>query len=104
MGQYSPVKVLAPQEKQQAKWSSQQAWSDTQKPSPTHRTKEQIKISTPPLVESSASPPASLDLGLPLYFESDRIQVRGLVIHEICREPFHWAQNRPLDQVVTERG
>ncbi|HEX9262185.1 MAG TPA: glutamine-hydrolyzing carbamoyl-phosphate synthase small subunit [Candidatus Bathyarchaeia archaeon] len=64
----------------------------------------QILTLTYPLVGNYGVPPVTLDLGLPLYFESDRIQVRGLVIHELCKEPFHWAQVRTLDQWLKDEG
>ncbi len=64
----------------------------------------QILTLTYPLVGNYGVPPATLDSGLPLYFESDRIQVRGLVIHELCKNPFHWAQTRTLDQWLTDEG
>ena len=66
--------------------------------------KGQILTLTYPLVGNYGVPPVTLDLGLPLYFESDRIQVRGLVIHELCKEPFHWAQTRTLDQWLKDEG
>jgi len=66
--------------------------------------KGQILTLTYPLVGNYGVPPVTLNLGLPLYFESDRIQVRGLLIHELCREPFHWAQTRTLDQWLTDEG
>ena len=66
--------------------------------------KGQILTLTYPLVGNYGVPAATLDLGLPLYFESDRIQVQGLVIHELCKEPFHWAQTRTLDQWLTDEG
>ncbi|HLC00505.1 MAG TPA: glutamine-hydrolyzing carbamoyl-phosphate synthase small subunit [Candidatus Bathyarchaeia archaeon] len=66
--------------------------------------KGQILTITYPLVGNYGVPPATLDLGLPLYFESDCIQVRGLVIHELCKDPFHWAQTRTLDQWLTDEG
>jgi carbamoyl-phosphate synthase small subunit len=35
---------------------------------------------------------------LPAFFESDCIQVRGLVVHEICKSPSHWQSIRSLDE------
>ena len=65
----------------------------------------QILTLTYPLVGNYGVPPFAIqESGLPLYFESDRIQVRGLVIHELCKEPFHWAQTRTLDQWLADEG
>ena len=65
----------------------------------------QILTLTYPLVGNYGVPSATvLESGLPLYFESDRIQVRGLVIHELCTQPFHWAQTRTLDQWLIDEG
>ena len=65
----------------------------------------QILTLTYPLVGNYGVPPFAIqESGLPLYFESDRIQVRGLVIHELCKEPFHWAQTGTLDQWLADEG
>jgi carbamoyl-phosphate synthase small subunit len=66
--------------------------------------KGQILTLTYPLIGNYGVPPYDLNLGLPLYFESDRIQVRGLVIHELCEEPFHWASTRTLDKWLKDEG
>jgi len=42
--------------------------------------------------------------GVPLYFESVGIKVTGLIIHEICREPFHWASKRTLNSWLRSEG
>jgi len=42
--------------------------------------------------------------GVPLHFESIGIKVTGLVIHEICREPYHWASKRTLDAWLRSEG
>lgn len=60
--------------------------------------KGQILTLTYPLVGNYGVPPYDLNYGLPLYFESDRIQVQGLVIHELCHDPYHWASTRTLDK------
>ena len=66
--------------------------------------KGQILTLTYPLVGNYGVPPNDLNLGLPLYFESDRIQVQGLVIHELCEEPHHWASTRTLDKWLSDEG
>jgi carbamoyl-phosphate synthase small subunit len=42
--------------------------------------------------------------GVPLYFESVGIKVTGLVIQELCLEPYHWASKRTLDQWLGSEG
>ena len=66
--------------------------------------KGQILTFTYPMVGNYGVPSNELNLGLPLYFESDHIQVQGLVIHELCREPFHWASTRTLDKWLADEG
>jgi carbamoyl-phosphate synthase small subunit len=64
--------------------------------------KGQILTLTYPLVGNYGVPPYDLSLGLPLYFESDRIQTSGLIIHELCTEPYHWASTRTLDKWLAD--
>ena len=66
--------------------------------------KGQVLTLTYPLVGNYGVPSNKLNLGLPLYFESDHIQVQGLVIHELCREPYHWASTRTLDKWLADEG
>jgi len=66
--------------------------------------KGQILALTYPLVGNYGVPPNELDLGIPLYFESDRIQTSGLIIHELCQEPYHWASTRTLDKWLQDEG
>ncbi len=58
----------------------------------------QILTLTYPLVGNYGVPSYDLNLGLPLYFESSQIQPSGLIIHELCEKPYHWASTRTLDQ------
>ena len=64
----------------------------------------QILTLTYPLVGNYGVPRNDLDHGLPLYFESDRIQPSGLIIHELCTTPYHWASLRTLDQWLLDEG
>jgi len=66
----------------------------------------QILCFTYPLIGNYGVPPYSLvdEFGLPLHFESERIQVRGVVIHELCEEPNHWAMTKSFDQWLREEG
>jgi carbamoyl-phosphate synthase small subunit len=66
--------------------------------------KGQVLTFTYPLVGNYGVPSNELNLGLPLYFESDHIQVEGLIIHELCHEPYHWASTRTLDKWLLDEG
>ena len=66
--------------------------------------KGQILNLTYPLVGNYGVPPNDLSFGLPLYFESERIQTSGLIIHELCNEPYHWASTRTLDKWLQDEG
>jgi carbamoyl-phosphate synthase small subunit len=66
--------------------------------------KGQILALTYPLVGNYGVPSCDLNLGLPLYFESDRIQTSGLIIHELCEDPHHWASTRTLDKWLQDEG
>jgi carbamoyl-phosphate synthase small subunit len=66
--------------------------------------KGQILALTYPLVGNYGVPPYDLNYGIPLYFESDRIQTSGLIIHELCTEPFHWASTRTLDKWLIDEN
>jgi len=60
--------------------------------------KGQILTLTYPLVGNYGVPPYDLELGVPRYFESVNIKVTGLVIHELCKKPSHWASTKTLDE------
>jgi len=66
--------------------------------------KGQILSLTYPLVGNYGVPPNDLNFGIPLYFESDRIQTSGLIIHELCTDPYHWASTRTLGQWLQDEG
>jgi carbamoyl-phosphate synthase small subunit len=66
--------------------------------------KGQILTLTYPLVGNYGVPPYDFSFGLPLYFESERIQTSGLIIHELCKEPYHWASTRTLDRWLSDEG
>jgi carbamoyl-phosphate synthase small subunit len=58
----------------------------------------QILCQTYPLVGNYGVPSYNtLADGLPKFFESDRIQVRGLVVHGVCETPSHYQSVRNLD-------
>ncbi len=60
--------------------------------------KGQILTLTYPLVGNYGVPPYDLELGIPRYFESESIKVTGLVVHELCKKPYHWASIKTLDE------
>lgn len=60
--------------------------------------KGQILTLTYPLVGNYGVPPYDLELGIPRYFESESIKVTGLVIHELCKKPSHWASTKTLEE------
>jgi carbamoyl-phosphate synthase small subunit len=66
--------------------------------------KGQVLTFTYPMVGNYGVPDNTMDLGLPLYFESEHIQPQGLIIHELCLEPFHWASTRTLDKWLADEG
>lgn len=65
--------------------------------------KGQILTLTYPLVGNYGVPHKILEMGVPKYFESESIKVSGLVIHELCEKPYHWASEKNLDEwLMTE--
>jgi len=65
----------------------------------------QILTLTYPLVGNYGVPdPAELDEdGISKYFESDKIQIRGLVIHELSETASHWNLSKTLDEWLYEQ-
>jgi carbamoyl-phosphate synthase small subunit len=65
----------------------------------------QILTLTYPMIGNYGVPSQTeLNFGLPLHFESDNVQVQGLVIHELCFEPYHWASTRTLDKWLSDEN
>jgi carbamoyl-phosphate synthase small subunit len=65
----------------------------------------QVLSLTYPLVGNYGVPGYDLSAdGLPTFFESDRIQVRGLIVHEACGSPSHYQSARTLDGWLKEEG
>jgi carbamoyl-phosphate synthase small subunit len=61
--------------------------------------KGQILNLTYPLIGNYGVPSYHDNLfGVPKNFESEGIKVTGLVIQELCRNPYHWGSKRTLDQ------
>ncbi len=64
--------------------------------------KGQILTFTYPLVGNYGVPAYDKENEVLNYFESDDIKVTGFVVHELCKNPFHWASTRTLDQWLTD--
>ncbi len=65
----------------------------------------QILCLTYPLVGNYGVPSYEVcDEKLPIYFESDHIQVRGLIVHEVCDKPSHYQSTRSLGKWLRDEG
>jgi carbamoyl-phosphate synthase small subunit len=64
----------------------------------------QILALTYPLVGNYGVPAYESNQSIPTYFESDRIQTSGFVIHELCKDPYHWASTRTLDRWLADEN
>jgi len=60
----------------------------------------QILTLTYPLVGNYGVPDPTIkdDDGIPKFFESDKIQIRGLVVHELSNVASHWNLSMTLDE------
>ncbi len=60
----------------------------------------QILVFTYPLIGNYGVPNPDLrdKWGLPKFFESDGIKVRGVVVFECCKNPSHWSSYMSLDE------
>lgn len=66
----------------------------------------QILCMTYPLVGNYGVPSYEIkdEFGLPKYFESDKIQIKGLLIHDLSHIASHWSCIKTLDQWLYEEG
>ena len=66
----------------------------------------QILCMTYPLVGNYGVPSYEVkdEFGLPKYFESDKIQIKGLLIHDLSHIASHWSCIKTLDQWLYEEG
>lgn len=66
----------------------------------------QLLTLTYPLVGNYGVPdPAAADRdGIPMFFESDKIQARGLVVHELSHVASHWNMHMTLDEWMYNEG
>ena len=68
--------------------------------------KGQILVQTYPLIGNYGVPSKEItdEFGIPLHYESERIQVTAYIIHSLCRKPSHWSSNKTLDEWMKEEG
>jgi carbamoyl-phosphate synthase small subunit len=64
----------------------------------------QILMFTYPLVGNYGVPPYDVELGILRYFESESIKATGLIVHELCTKPYHWASTKTLDEWLEEEN
>ncbi len=65
----------------------------------------QILVLTYPLVGNYGVPPSERDdLGLPAWFESERVQIRGLIVSSLSSDTSHWSAARSLDAWLAQSG
>ena len=65
----------------------------------------QILVLTYPLVGNYGVPALERDeLGLPTRFESDRAQIRALVVSTLSSDTSHWSASRSLDAWLVQSG
>jgi len=69
---------------------------------PSYR--EQILVLTYPLVGNYGVPPRTAKGPLPEGFESDRIQVRGLVVSTLSHDTSHWSAGTSLHEWLAKEG
>lgn len=60
--------------------------------------KGQILTLTYPLIGNYGVPSYPTNLDIPLCFESENIKATGLIVHELCKKPYHWASTKTLDE------
>jgi carbamoyl-phosphate synthase small subunit len=64
----------------------------------------QILMLTYPLIGNYGVPRHDIERGISQYFESESIKVTGLIVHELCTEPYHWASTKTLDEWLEEEN
>ena len=64
----------------------------------------QILTQTYPLIGNYGVPSYSIvnEFGIPLNFESNKIQVRGYCVYSLSRSPSHWSLNKKLNDWLVE--
>ena len=66
----------------------------------------QILCFTYPMIGNYGVPAYSQkdEYGLPRFFESDSIKVKGIIVQEACQAPSHWASKRTLSAWLESEG
>jgi carbamoyl-phosphate synthase small subunit len=64
----------------------------------------QILALTYPVVGNYGVPAGKVEMGIERWFESGGIKASGLVVHELCDKPFHWASAMTLNSWLEEEG
>ncbi|MCC8019705.1 MAG: glutamine-hydrolyzing carbamoyl-phosphate synthase small subunit [Rikenellaceae bacterium] len=64
----------------------------------------QILVITYPLIGNYGVPSDEPENGIPRFYESDRIQVRALVVSDYSFEHSHWNARKSLDEWLREHG
>lgn len=67
---------------------------------------EQILVQTYPLIGNYGVPSYSIidEFGIPLNFESNKIQVKGYVIHSLSENASHWSCKKTLNEWLIEQN
>jgi carbamoyl-phosphate synthase small subunit len=64
----------------------------------------QILVQTYPLIGNYGIPKTLTDsFGIPIHFESERIQVNGYIVSEFSKRPSHWCYQKTLNQWLIEQ-
>lgn len=64
----------------------------------------QILVQTYPLIGNYGTPATLKNIfGIPIHFESDRIQVKGYIVSEFSENPSHWCNEKTLNQWLIEQ-
>ena len=64
----------------------------------------QILCFTYPLIGNYGVPKYNLldEYKLPKYFESESIKTKGVIIHDLCKKPSHWASSKDFSEWLKE--
>ena len=66
--------------------------------------KGQILTFTYPMVGNYGVPPNDLNWVCRFTLNPTTFKPQGLIIHELCHEPYHWASTRTLDKWLADEG
>ncbi len=63
-----------------------------------------VMLTYPPIGNYGVPAVAADEFGIDKHFESDSIKLKGLVVFECCKKPFHWESVKNLDTFMKEQG